>query len=498
MNPVQHVHRVASNLIQMVGDLPGRTAINVVFNASCSSATSSVIMIAAVPANDPDYPDLIIGYGLHEAAHIRFTTFSQDWRKWGDYCFGLINGLEDVRVERAVCLVYPGASPILSTLVRFCVRNGMFPKVTELLADNRPGAALQMFVLYTGRALLQQPYMAEYAREAVPEIDRLVGVDVRKQIERLVAKILKADCTKDAAVLGHEIYRLIHQFESQDQSHCAGDITEVGIGELIAAVMTARSERAVRQGKTLHICGGSNHLRERRAPELFYDGPTMTLSALAAVIRRKIRDERESSLEVARSGTRLNVENLARMEWGESRLFRRNHAGRDVSGSVLVLTDCSSSMHAESRNVFSCQCERVIALAVDSVPEISLAMYRFGSDFWRVKGYDETLRSALCLMGPLAQGGTPTNEAVSLSLPKLLAQPGKKKVMILLTDGAAASEDELATTLDQAQKHGVTVLCFGIRIELPSYYPNAQTINSIQSLPVAVGKSFTSAYLGGV
>ena len=66
----------------------------------------SQIILPAID-DDLDYPEDIyrqmLGYGLHELGHLRYTDHDPwDWavHNHGRYLGGLINGLEDVRIEQ--------------------------------------------------------------------------------------------------------------------------------------------------------------------------------------------------------------------------------------------------------------------------------------------------------------------------------------------------------------------------------------------------------------
>lgn len=81
--------------------------------ASAAYTTSrGEIVLPALPGNDPQTTALTLGYLVHEAAHARFTDF--EVRKGASaHQEGLHQVIEDLRVERAIQVVLPGASGYL-------------------------------------------------------------------------------------------------------------------------------------------------------------------------------------------------------------------------------------------------------------------------------------------------------------------------------------------------------------------------------------------------
>lgn len=71
-----------------------------------------VIVLPAVPANDPKATALTLGFLVHEAAHARFTDFDvgQDAPQAQEALHQMI---EDLRIERLIQSVLPGAANYL-------------------------------------------------------------------------------------------------------------------------------------------------------------------------------------------------------------------------------------------------------------------------------------------------------------------------------------------------------------------------------------------------
>ncbi len=73
-----------------------------------AAVVGSQIVLPAMD-DDLDYPELkyhqMLGYGLHELGHLRYTDHDPwDWavQNHGRFLGGLINGLEDVRIEQVM------------------------------------------------------------------------------------------------------------------------------------------------------------------------------------------------------------------------------------------------------------------------------------------------------------------------------------------------------------------------------------------------------------
>jgi hypothetical protein len=78
------------------------------WHGQSAAVVGSQIVLPAMD-DDLDYPEVkysqMLGYGLHELGHLRYTDHDLwDWavQSHGRYLGGLINGLEDVRIERTM------------------------------------------------------------------------------------------------------------------------------------------------------------------------------------------------------------------------------------------------------------------------------------------------------------------------------------------------------------------------------------------------------------
>jgi len=78
------------------------------WHGESAAVVGSQIVLPAMD-DDLDYPEVtyrqMLGYGLHELGHLRYTDHDPwDWavHNHGRFLGGLINGLEDVRIEQAM------------------------------------------------------------------------------------------------------------------------------------------------------------------------------------------------------------------------------------------------------------------------------------------------------------------------------------------------------------------------------------------------------------
>lgn len=135
---------------------------------SAAHTNGSHIQLPAIPENYP-FKDALWGFLAHEAAHIRFTDFEP--QSPSEYHHGLVNSLEDGRIEEAFILVYPGAKQVLDDALAMFVAQGHMEPVNE---DDDPADILAAYVLYwvryqwRGQKILQdQMASAQLALEAV-------------------------------------------------------------------------------------------------------------------------------------------------------------------------------------------------------------------------------------------------------------------------------------------------------------------------------------------
>lgn len=165
-----------------------------------------------VKLNDSD-----VGFLIHEASHLRFTKFdlgynnkvdqiSKEHGKRSDQIFDLFNSLEDIRVDRKIVDVFPGAKKYLdynnySNYNRICdiAWNEMYkPDAEKKFPDNIKfclGATFDYATDYDSADSFRFNFcsdeMYEVLKECRPDLDKIVNCDSALDLfDLMVEKIL--------------------------------------------------------------------------------------------------------------------------------------------------------------------------------------------------------------------------------------------------------------------------------------------------------------------
>ena len=171
----------------------------------------------AIPAigDDPVARTLAWGYLTHEAAHVRYTDFDAVRRTAakGPLAKGILNILEDVRVENAILGPYPGARGTLDAVNGWLIEHDQLAAPGE--GDAPPavlGNALLVmaFLRYRGETRL-----AEAAGEAERVLRKTFPSRFVHRLLGLMAEIPGLGSTQDAADLTERIVALIEE-EAQE------------------------------------------------------------------------------------------------------------------------------------------------------------------------------------------------------------------------------------------------------------------------------------------
>lgn len=203
---MQNVSLIEKALPIVAAAYARKFGVRISVGGSSAHTNGSHIQLPAIPEDYP-FKDALWGFLAHEAAHIRFTDFEP--QSPSEYHHGLVNSLEDGRIEEAFILVYPGAKQVLDDALAMFVAQGHMEPVNE---DDDPADILAAYVLYwvryqwRGQKILQdQMASAQLALEAVfPK-----GACVRLQALMRKAPAMKS--TQDAMDLVDEILAMLKE-----------------------------------------------------------------------------------------------------------------------------------------------------------------------------------------------------------------------------------------------------------------------------------------------
>lgn len=492
---VARAHRTASMLIHAVSECNG-SPIPVFFDKPRSCTNGRAIHISACPKKDPDYPILMLGFGIHEASHIRDTDF-RCGRGWVKFAFKILNAFEDVRIEGRTIALLPGARDVLNDVVRYCWRVGLFSPVPALAAQSL-GQAVLGYILYQARSLLLQPNMEEEAGSGRGFLRFHLPDDVIDHIDSCTHQIPGCESTADVAKLAWSVFEKVKSHADQAGVDLfEGEFQPTDLGEIIGDAMNEKS--AVAAGRAdgtiqladVHDSGqGINGGRSQQALSLDKGFAARCVDNNAArALRRLFAKQRQEDTERASSGRKISTRHLARMHMGERYLFQRRHEGRVEHAAVALVGDASASMRDDNRCDYLCDALWTLATGVEKINQVVLSCYYFSNDVVCIKRFNDSLSVAKPYFRPQHKGGTATGTALCRVLADLSCVSAEHKIAILITDGLHCDHRKFEGAIRAFRLLGITLITIGVSCDLPNTYPNATKISN----PMGIGQALSEA-----
>lgn len=172
----------------------------------------------------------MLGYVMHEAAHIRLTDFDviADVPTLTPIRGELVNALEDVRIENEFERLYEGARMILDGCREVCVER-LMRNVDKFEAN--PAGTLGLYSLCHGHVIWTGLDYVEPLHEKLGLLmEKHFGAAVKNRIDAILGDLPKTRDTKDVAALVDRIFELLKSNARPQGSGSAGERPQ-GSGE---------------------------------------------------------------------------------------------------------------------------------------------------------------------------------------------------------------------------------------------------------------------------
>lgn len=381
-----------------------RFGVDVVVQGSDAMTNGKTIVLPALPP-DSSLMDVAWGYLAHEAAHVRYTDFeaighsgSSPLRK------EVTNILEDVRIEKALALEYPGTRQTIGKVLEYLVGTN---QLGALPHGAHPAAILQAYLLLRLRAdVLGQAVLAREADKAEAVLRKTFPKGAVTRLNGLLTNVASLSSSADAAHLADDILRMLQEEKEKEARQAAssrkgrstGQATSSGTGASDAQAADGRDQDGPSSGQgvaaanvTNRQSGGSRNaaktLKEALsasdsdiAKDMFEavsqilgtaatPGEILMPAATRAVDSRKARDLLIGGLAesarlrakltglvqahrldrhwVSTRGRKIDRSRLHRLNVGDARVFVRPHHRIAPNTAIHLLVDTSSSMRAD-------------------------------------------------------------------------------------------------------------------------------------------------------
>jgi hypothetical protein len=379
--------------------LAGTLGVKVVWGDFHTASTDGkVVKLPNLPLEGKDVGRWVYGYVAHEAGHIRETDFRM-WPGHDPMLKDIANILEDPRIERVMCVRYPGVRAWLADLTDALLGAG---KLGIIDADDPPARQVRKWLMYcTGYEMMGYDCLQQMAAQQSRLMAQIFAPD---QFAELLAGVQDAQTARSTAEVIAAAARIVKVLKEADPPREEPSPDEAGDeGEQQSRQQPARSEGvAVQdvQGDNVAVatpeqlrglraalatvahpgqwgvdptdkggmveehladvidearraaCHGGRHVR---MPAVFVDRARVDGCAAIASIRREstairarleelVQDATATLHSPARAGRRLLRDAGVRMMCGNLRAFDRRSGGLDVDAAVHLLQDVSTSM----------------------------------------------------------------------------------------------------------------------------------------------------------
>jgi len=518
--------------------------VEVVFDEHSDTASTDgariYIPTSLIGNGDARAVTLMRGFIAHEGVgHIRHT----DMAAWSDFVQdasplgqSILNIIEDIRIERLACRVYPGIKRILNETVEALKPEGFF----DLPAKRHPAGVVTGLLLNCLRAEeLGQPLDPVPARAMASKV---FGLSLRDDILMIARHGSHGSSTAEAVDATRAILTLLGDVANPAAKPVTAQAGEgdANVGDTGSEVnqsmsppqrqgqkqstaatkaLSARTEDCGQGGleeMTQQAMGGSistkqsleemhRTIADKPAQEW---RPSVRSAGISRVLSRKLEDMLQSRVDEedfsVRGGGRLDSRRVARTKLLDMEVFERE--GEEAPGldtAVFVLVDKSSSMGS----TIGSSDDTTEAVALDTVSALGDALARFdgrGVSF-AVEGFSDSITAykpfsapwrgtRACLGHYRASGGTDFCSACFTAIGEIAKRPEKRKVILALTDGDVGAHTLTASIQKTAVGYGIEtrVIFLGISPDDARYMAMASgfarygVANQAEEVPKAV------------
>lgn len=480
---------------------------------------------------DPAFVEALHGYLDHETAHVLFTNF--DLKPANKAEFGCVNVVEDIRIEKKFCAIYPGAALNLDTLFTFVSKN------VKLDAKEHPAAVI-LAALYarhrsTGVALHASvisdaalcPYLQ--ACEAILDNAVLNSTEDSHEVGARIYQVLEPLFPPSEKTVPEESNKA-NQAEAASGAQDKAEKSDTPMQALdvsAAGKFFSSEASAVKLGKASKF-GYQHDLTGAKTYEVFSKSrdvfvkmpdknePMEDFSSTVHVMKtRLVNDLRTASRSrwiSNREDGRLDCRKLSRaVVSGATNVYKTKTDALKLDTAVVLAIDHSGSMHGD-KLALAGKIAQVFGevLACINVPFMVYGYSTITVDFtppdrdryarWNrlwIGTYKEfgepwsTARTRCSSMDDNVQTNTLDGESILYGARQLVERPEKNKILFVLNDGKpeprqgnqATVQKHLKATVQAITEARINVVALGIQDDsVRHYYPKHIVVQNLQEL----------------
>jgi cobalamin biosynthesis protein CobT len=228
--------------------------------------------------------------------------------------------------------------------------------------------------------------------------------------------------------------------------------------------------------------GGAMPGTNQYAPAIKGDGNALmqqvktASAAMRETFESAIQAKTLASRHHVQRGSRIDPKRLARLKAGDNSIFIQKVEGEQIDTAVHLAIDLSGSMNGVPEMVAK-QAAMAIAMALDGLQGVDVSISAFGSYLKPLKELEDDITTAANhLAGTGDGGGTAMNEAVMDGADKLMASRRPRKLMFVVTDGAAYRPADLAKVVSSIRGMGIDSFGIGIQADASGVFGKEHSI----------------------
>lgn len=460
------------------------------------------IWMPPLPPDDHKSFSLGMRWVLHETAHINYTDFKaiQTAHEEGGLVANMLNTLEDIRIEAAKSRELPGAGRRLSEGIMALKETGKI----GIREDDSPAAVMSKFMLYKLRAdLLGQP-LAEEGKVAQGALKSMIGEAKTLKAEAIGRQAVVCRNTEEVLQLARNVAAMLTEDPEEDQDQQDGqqdqssgpsaesirenvqqmlqgmdaaEEAEANLEEIAKGEMDEASQEADARSPGGAMPGSSEYQPPRKGDAtVLLQQVRMASAAMRETFESAIQAKTMASRHHVQRGTRIDPKRLARLKAGDNRIFIQKVEGEKIDTAVHLAIDLSGSMDGVPEMVAK-QAAMAFAMALDGFQGVDVSITAFGSYLRPLKGWEDDLHTAAeHLAGTRDGGGTAMEEAIMDGADRLLAARRPRKLMFVVTDGAAYRPADLAKVVDTIRDMGIESFGIGIQADASGVFGREHSI----------------------
>ena len=456
---------------------------------------------------DADWVSMIHGWIDHELGHEEHTEHSVFIAAAyiSPVLKGMLNCIEDIRMEKKVGENFVGAKKNLTRLAELAIERELFidPRV---LIDPSPLKVLSCFCLYYGRyKVIGQSCLHDYAEKAFSMLADLLSDEIATKVKILVESVNQANDTQDAFDIAKSILKLLEDeledessdsdddgdsSDSDDDSESSdsdddGDSSDSESNkDIIKSILSSDEEiKDFHEQLAESIVSIANESEYDssvtfdnviRCKDDFTNANAIDINlakkmsgGLYRVLQKTLFDQAATSTTFKKTGKRLEKRKLSGVSQGRFNVFKHKSEQRDISAAVSVLVDVSTSMTWDRmRNANTSALALTKALDKSGVKvEVATFGRHDGANYMNgiIKSFDEK-RVKDSDFAVKSCGGTPTGDAMARAIFDIAIRPEGNKILFVLTDGEPNCCNTVVKAKNIAHELNIKVIPIGLDV----------------------------------